>query len=68
MRDAFHRLPSRTFLNTPIFAPGVDKFIQSQEGVDAPRLIPQYGLIGIQQDAPDILPQDKLVLANMSIP
>ncbi|KAK8122067.1 hypothetical protein PG984_010737, partial [Apiospora sp. TS-2023a] len=67
-RDDFHRLQSETFMNAPIFASGVDEYIQSQKGVGAPRIIPQYGLIGIQQDAQGILPQDKLVLANMNVP
>lgn len=67
-RDAFHKSQSETLSNSPVFASGVHDIIQSQRGVNAPRLIPQYGLVGIQQDVPDLLPQNKLVLANMNIP
>ncbi|KAK8872461.1 hypothetical protein PGQ11_002975 [Apiospora arundinis] len=68
LREEFDTQQLETFMNTPIFASGVDEFMQSQRGVDAPELIPQYGLIGIQQDVPGILPQDKLIVANMNIP
>ncbi|KAK8022858.1 hypothetical protein PG991_006739 [Apiospora marii] len=67
-REELNQWQTATFTNTPIFSSGIDSFIQSEQGPGAPPLIPQYGLIGIQVDGPDIPAEDKLVLANMNVP
>ncbi|KAK7985572.1 hypothetical protein PG988_003194, partial [Apiospora saccharicola] len=67
-REELNTRQTTTFMDTPIFASGVDSFIQSKQGPEAPPLIPQYGLIGIQALATDIPAEDKLVLANMNVP
>ncbi|KAK8872624.1 hypothetical protein PGQ11_003138 [Apiospora arundinis] len=68
LRDKLNTWQAATFMNTPIFSSGIDSFVQSKQGPGVPPLIPQYGLIGIQVDAPDIPAKDKLVLANMNVP
>lgn len=67
-RIQFYRRQAEAFINTPLFASGVDEFIQSKIEGGTSQLTPQYGLVGIQQDIPDIVAENRLVLANMNIP
>lgn len=54
--------------NSPIFTSGLDWLIQSKLGNTTEEAIPQYGLIGMRSDAPDVPLNERLVLANMNIP
>ncbi|KAK8038429.1 hypothetical protein PG994_015196 [Apiospora phragmitis] len=67
-RIQFYRRQAEAFINTPLFASGVDEFIQSEMEDGISQLTPQYGLVGIQQDIPDIVAENRLVLANMNVP
>ncbi|ORY56376.1 uncharacterized protein BCR38DRAFT_490676 [Pseudomassariella vexata] len=58
------------FQNVPIFSSAVSDFFESilpQKG-PATNLTPQYGLMGVRQDASTKPPEDRLILANFNTP
>ncbi|KAI0134022.1 hypothetical protein BJ170DRAFT_699758 [Xylariales sp. AK1849] len=63
---------TEVFINAPIFSSAVHKFVEtlSPIALSSSELIPEYGLIGIQQDTADTgaNPEDRLLLANINVP
>ncbi|OTB06403.1 hypothetical protein M426DRAFT_55257, partial [Hypoxylon sp. CI-4A] len=84
-KQSLHRQQSDAFANAPIYTAAVDTFVHSSipcsllpsisnnftiSAPSYPRLIPQYGLMGIRQDVnrADGSLEDRLVFSNMNMP